>query len=362
MGHRRKVCRMNKQTSSRTWFCVLNNPEKFFGEIAPEDMVEKAANLWMTSDKRSCAINYEIGDKEHTPHMHMVLCDKAKSRFSAVQKLYPTIHIEPMMGKRKDALDYIGKTGKFEEKSHTVVVPAKYYGDIIKNEQGKRNDLERIEQMIADGCTPEEVMEESFAYRKYEKMIRSAFFAKRMKETPVKREVRVYWHTGESGTGKSYCFVKLCELYGEENVYIMTDYQNGGLDLYCGEKYLIMDEFKGNMRFGELLNYLDGYKIQIHCRYANAYALWEEVHITSIYAPDEVYEFMVDSNNRNRDRVQQLLRRIDRIIYHYVDHGEYKQYEMDAENYVNYSDLKQRADHPIDKDGFMSITEKETPF
>ena len=62
-----------------------------------------------------------------------------------------------------------------------------------------------------------------------------------------------------------------------------------------------MDEFKGNMRFQQLLNFLDGYRIQIHCRYANAYALWNEVHITSIYGPDEVYQFMIDNEGRDRD-------------------------------------------------------------
>jgi hypothetical protein len=352
---------MERQKSARTWFCVLNNPEKVLGDGQPENLVEQAAALWMTNENRSCAINYEIGDEGHTPHMHMVLCDKTKSRFSAVQKLYPSIHIEPLLGKRKDALEYIEKTGRFNEKSHTIIVPARYYGD-IQGRQGKRTDLEQIEQMIAEGYTPNEIMDISICYRKYEKMIRGAFFSHRMKEVPVKREVKVYWHTGESGTGKSYCFVSLCEKYGEKNVYIMTDYQSGGLDLYCGEPCLVMDEFKGNMRFGELLNYLDGYKIQIHCRYANAFALWSEVHITSIYAPDEVYEFMVDSNNRNRDRVQQLLRRIDKIIYHYIDHGEYKQYELPASEYINYTDLKQRAECGVDQDGFIRITEEEQPF
>ncbi len=351
---------MNRQASSRAWFCVLNNPQKVFGEISPEEMVEKAARLWMIQERRSCATNFEIGDAG-TPHMHMVLCDKGKSRFSAVQKLYPTIHIEPMLGKRKDAIDYIQKIGRFEEKSHTVVVPARCYGD-MQNRQGKRSDLERIEKMIEDGYTPNEIMDEAFCYRKYEKLIRGAFFAKRMKEVPVKRNVKVYWHTGESGAGKSYCYVKLCEQYGEDNVYMMTDYETGGLDLYCGERVLFMDEFKGNMKFQQLLNYLDGYKIQIHCRYANAYALWDEVHVTSIYAPDEVYEFMVDSNNRNRDRVQQLLRRIDQIIYHFVDDQEYRQFAIPAIEYASYEDLRQRAYNGVDKDGFMKLINIDNPF
>lgn len=349
-----------RQASSRAWFCVLNNPEKQFGNIPPEEQVKQASALWMTKDTRSCGINFEKSDSG-TPHMHMVLCDSNKTRFGFVQKMFPTIHIEPLLSSKKEALSYLEKTGKFEEKHHTLIVPPQYYGN-IKAEQGKRSDLEVIEQMINGGYTPQQIMDVKFVYRKYEKMIRNAFFAKRIAETPVKREVKVYWHTGESGTGKSFTFVNLCKQHGEENVYMMTDYETGGLDLYCGEPYLVMDEFKGNMKFGQLLTYTDGYKIQIHCRYSNAYALWKEVHITSIFPPDEVYQFMVDTDNRDRDRVQQLLRRIDMIIYHYKEHGEYKTYSLPTTDYINYEDLKQRATSAVDSDGFMTIDDSEIPF
>lgn len=353
---------LDKKTSARTWFCVFNHPEKLFGEIEPVDMVKACANLWMTKETRACAINYEIGDSG-TPHIHMVLHDSSKCRFSAIQKLYPSIHIEPMLGTKKDALAYIQKTGKFEEKKHTVVIPAQCFGN-IEAEQGQRNDIHGIEAMIENGYTPMQIMDSCFAYRKYEKLIRGAFFAKRIKETSIKRQVAVTWHTGDSGSGKSYTYVQLCEEYGEENVYIMTDYETGGLDMYCAEPILFMDEFKGNLRFQQLLNYLDGYKIQIHCRYANAFALWKEVHITSIYSPDEVYQFMIDNEGRNRerDRIQQLLRRINTIVFHYKENNVYKTYSIPASEYINYEDLKQRALNNTDSDGFTKIQENTVPF
>lgn len=76
--------------ASRSWFCVFNNPAKLFGEdMQPSEMVDKAIELWcMNKPQRTCAVNYEIGDNQ-TPHMHMVLEDPSKSRFSAVQKLFP---------------------------------------------------------------------------------------------------------------------------------------------------------------------------------------------------------------------------------------------------------------------------------
>lgn len=352
-----------KNQSHRFWFCVLNHPENVFGNIEPYDMIIETSKLWQTKDSRGCAINYEISDTK-TPHMHIVLYDSSKCRFSAIKKIFPTIHIEPMFGTKADAFEYINKTGRFEEKSHTLIIQPQYFGNIKTNSQGARNDIHGIEELIEAGYTPNQIMDMNFHYRKFEKMIRSAFFSKRSKTIPSKRDVTVYWHTGESGSGKSYTYVSLVEEYGEENVYLLTDYETGGLDMYCAESILFMDEFKGNMRFQALLNYLDGYKIQIHCRYANAMALWNTVHITSIYPPDEVYQFMIDAEGRDkqRDRIQQLLRRINTIVYHYKENGEYKQYSIPMSEYIDYDNLKHRALGQLDKDGFLSLNEKDNPF
>ena len=81
------------------------------------------------------------------------------------------------------------------------------------------------------------------------KMIRQAYFWHRYKETPPIRPIKVYWHVGDSGTGKSYTYIKLVEEKGEEAVYMYSDFENGGLDNYCGEPILFMDEFRGQIRF-----------------------------------------------------------------------------------------------------------------
>ena len=79
----------NTTESSRSWFCVWNNPQKYFPEgTEPHDMVLHTVDIWIKDKpQRTCAINYEIGDTG-TPHMHMVLEDPAKARFSALQKMY----------------------------------------------------------------------------------------------------------------------------------------------------------------------------------------------------------------------------------------------------------------------------------
>lgn len=341
--------------SSRSWFCVLNNPDKLFSESStPEEMVDKAIELWCNDKpQRTCAINYEIGE-QGTPHMHMVLEDPSKSRFTAIQKLFTGIHIERTRGNKEQAEDYINKRGRFAEKAHTVIVPAVYRGS-IKAEQGKRNDLAIIEDLIESGKKPSEITAISIMYLRHEPLIKKCYFQKRYKETPNQRNVTVFWHVGESGSGKSYTQCKLKEQFPND-VYLMNDYDGGGFDMYEGESILFMDEFKGGIKFQVLLNLLDCYKIQLHCRYANTYALWTEVHITSVYPPEEAYKFMVSSELRDKEPINQLLRRISTIVYHYKSNRNYMTYSMPSSEYKDYATLKETAL----KDTFIEVD--TTPF
>lgn len=346
----------NNKDNARSWFCVLNNPSSIFGDIPPQEMVNNAIELWCADKpQRSCAVNYEIGDTGNH-HMHMVLEDPSKVRFSAIKKLFPSIHIEPTRGNKEQAEDYILKRGCFEEKQHTVIVPAVFRGTIKAN-QGARKDLDIIQELLEQGQTPNDIMDISINYRKYETLIRKQYFRMKQKDAPTQREVKVIWHVGESGCGKSFTYTKLCEEHGKDAVYLLTDYDNGGFDNYCAEEILFMDEFKGNIRFQTLLNYLDKYPVQVHCRYANAYALWTEVHITSVFPPEEAYYSMVDPSMRDKDKKTQLFRRIETIVYHYQKDGEYKTFCIPMDEYVDYESLKTLAWN----NGFMPVS-GPTPF
>lgn len=283
-------------------------------------------------------------------HAHVALYGNLTTLKNVSRIMYDS-HIEPQLGGKKELVGYLTKEPPYDESGETVLYT---YGlENIQDRQGNRSDLEEIQEMLDSGMTPNEIMRVDIKYRRNERIIRGAFFDKRFCETPIKRDVRVFWHTGESRTGKSYTCKKLAEKYGEENIYLMSDYNIGGLDTYMGEKILFMDEFKGGIPFQVLLDYLEGYRKQIHCRYSNAYALWNEVHITSIYPPDEVYELMTNGVNRKRDSIKQLLARIDTITYHFQENGEYKTFSIPAAEYIDYKNLKQRA--LGDKDGFVPV-------
>lgn len=332
--------------SSRSFFCIWNRPalkKKELANLSPEEIVKKVIAMWTDGKPaRRCAVNYEVADSG-TPHLHMVLEDPAKTRFSAVCKLFPGIHCEATKGSKEDVEAYIYKTGKFAEKNHTIVVQPIFHGD-IKGRGGMpvnpQRILQDIEDMINNGMTPEQIMELSIMYREKESLIRNTYFAKRFKETPPLRDITVKYHVGGSGSGKSYTFVQYVQEYGSDHVYLASDQsENGMFDKYNGEPYLFIDELR-YMKYEILLQILQGYRSQMHARYANTYALWTQVDITSILPPEKLYEAIVPECRQADDGYAQLKRRINTIVYHYrEENGIYRIFELPMSEYTDYPSL-----------------------
>jgi len=274
-------------------------------------------------------------------HLHFAATSNPTT-LKHVANVFGGSHIEPQLGSKKQLTEYITKTGKYAEKGEEVLYVIGL--ENIQDVQGRRTELNKIESLIKEGLTPQQIFEESFAYRRYSRMIKEEYIARRVKMTPVIKDMVCEWHIGESGSGKTYYYKQLCDEIGADQIYFCTDFQNGGLDRYIEEgapPVLILDEFKGNMPFSQLLVMLDKYgRSQIHSRYTNAVCLWTRVIITSVYPPEAAYRMMVEESSRSVDSVKQLLRRLTTIVYHEkLDTGEYKTYEMPAEQYTTYAAL-----------------------
>lgn len=345
---------------SKSWFVVFNNPKNHGYNGEPHEVCERLKSEWCCTETRSGAWAYcikhyvghypvydEEGDfiryahaetdeeKALVPddlhHVHMVLEDVISMRFSLIKKTYAIgMHFEGTKGTKKQSLDYISKSGDYDEKPnkdaglpYEEIIYSTQKGE-IRGMQGRRSDLENIEQMLKDGMSPSFIMRQSLSYRKHESLIKKAYYDKRDEETPEVRDVKTIWHCGESGSGKSYSRMQLIAEVGKENVYYLSDYQNGAFDNYNGQPYLWMEDFKGEFKFGDMLRYLDVYKADLHCRYSNAKALWSEVHITSILHPLGAYRRMLSESMQKEENSYQLLRRISFIRYHFKKRGEFK--------------------------------------
>lgn len=354
-------------TVSRSWFAVFSNPEQHGYNGTPEKIIETLKQEWIENNPlRKGWWGYCISAKG-LPHVHMVLEDSGACRFSKVKKIYSKskCHLEPTKGNKAQVLAYIKKEPPYDEKGEQVIAFTSY-GNIEGNKRyaiSNQNDtFATIELLIEEGMTPNQIMAEDIRLRREESLIRKCYFAKRYKETPPIREVEVVWHCGDSGVGKSYTYVELCEKYGDDLVYFFNDYANkgtGGFDGYSGEPCLFIDELKpDSLPFELLLTITQGYRSQIHCRYSNCFALWNEVHITSIFSPEDIYDGMVSRENQKKDTIKQLLRRISKYVYHYRIGDQYKSFELMGKQYLNLDDLKKQATG----EEWMPVCDANIPF
>lgn len=316
----------------------------------PKYLMDFFISRWEESGKgRKAGISVCISH-DGCYHCH-IACYGNTTTLKKVSDVLCQSHIEPQLGGKEQLKAYLLKDGIYAEKGEQVLCSKGL--EVIEDKQGNRQDLDEIERLLDEGYTPEQVFEESFKYRRYEKMIKSHYLQKRIKETPLIKNMWNEYHFGCSGSGKTYTYIRMCEKYKPEDVYLCNDYANssssgGGFDFYSNNpaKIIVLDEFRGNIPFSNLLSMLDVYsRNQQHARYQNVYNLWMSVIICSIYPPEEVYKFMVDDTQRNTDSIRQLIRRLNIIVYHWKDKdGHYRSYTMPAKDYISAYDIKKRAD------------------
>lgn len=331
-----------KDTPMRSAFCTFPVDDERLKGLSEEEVCQWFCNTWVRNMQSRQAICTYCVSADGYHHVHMVCSSDKQFRWSAVKKTFPMCgDIGYTQGTKKQALAYIRKEGKFAEEGE--VVKAEFSIGDIQDNQGMRTDLDKIGALLDEGLKPAEIMAINLKYRKHEKIIKDAFFAKRAALTPFMRDVYVEWHCGESGSGKTHFIMDLIEAYGEDEVYFLTDYDNGGMDKYNGEHILFLDEFRGQIRFSTLLSMLDVYKAQIHNRFTNGYGLWNRVYITSPLPPEQIYKKLVSAEDRENDSMKQLFRRINTIVYHWKDGEEYKEFRLPMEQYHRYEELKHLA-------------------
>lgn len=332
-----------RNDTARAYFGMLANPaDHGYADLEPKQVIEKMARDWMAAyPGGSCALSYCVS-KDGLHHVHAELENGRTMRFSAVKKVFPGMHLEETQGTRKDVMDYIAKTGKFAEKGERVIETYSI-GEIQgRTGRGHRSDLDEIARLLDEGLTPEQVYSVDFKYRRFDRLIRAEYFARLRREMPDERELSIHWHCGEAGSGKSHVQVDLKREYGRDSVYVMTDYEGGGLDGYSSEPILFLDELRDQLPYDKLLTMLDKYPNDIHARYSNKLAAWREVHIASVWTPDMVHKYTVGRQS-DIDTYDQLKRRITDITYHEKVGDDYLSFTIPMEEYEGLDKLKADA-------------------
>lgn len=117
-------------------------------------------------------------------------------------------------------------------------------------------------------------------------------------DIPNWRNVDVHVFYGKTGTGKTRTVMEM------KDIYKLDMSNNIWFDGYTNQKNLLIDDFYGWIRFGQLLNILDGYKLRLDKKGSFGWAHWNNVYITSNKHPSNWY------NNLTVDQVEALNRRI----------------------------------------------------
>ena len=160
------------------------------------------------------------------------------------------------------------------------------FGECPEEHQGKSREADRILELLKDGADNLEVIEAvPSAMKIIDKVERTRSMLRDVQFSKSWRDLTVTYIFGKTGSGKTR---SVMDRYGYENCYRVTDYKHP-FDTYDGQYVIIFEEFRGGLKHGDMLNYLDGYPLLLPCRYFNRQACYTKVFIITNVPPDSQY-------------------------------------------------------------------------
>lgn len=307
-----------KDTQSRKWQITLNFKSKKqidHAAIKKELSEIKPIQYYCMAD--------EIGLQEKTPHTHIFIACSSPVRFSTIKRHFPNGHLEQVRASCEENKSYIGKSGdkwQNDPKSDTSIKGTfEEWGEMPVERQGARSDLDFLYQLVKDGKSNFEILAENSDYLLRLTDIERVRQTVRAEEFRAKfREMQVTYLWGRTGAGKTRFIM---EREGYAAVYRVTEYEHP-FDGYAGQETLVLDEYRSQLKISELLNLLDGYPLELRCRYSNKTACFTTVYIISnlaLFAQYPVIQY------EQPETWQALLRRIHRIVEYKPKEGIFEQ-------------------------------------
>lgn len=238
-------------------------------------------------------VGQEVG-KKGTKHLQGYIRFKNARAFKSIKKLISNrCHLEKARGNDMENREYCSKEGKFFEK-----------GECAK--QGKRSDLESVKNEILNGLKVTQILEEDpVSYHQYGRTmekLEDLYLSKQYRSKMTKGT----WYYGGTGTGKSHVAF---EGFHPDTHYLWNLRDNGWQDQYKGQKIVVINDFRGEIPYNDLLNMVDKWPLTIPRRGRPPIPfISEEVIITSSLKPSKVYNRRI-----KEDSLQQLKRRFNII-------------------------------------------------
>lgn len=300
---------MEKDTQSRKWQLTINNPvEKGYTHEKLNDILST-----MRSVIYHCMAD-EVGENG-TYHTHLFICGRGGIRFSTLKKNFTGAHFEMCKGTAQENMEYVSKTGKWEkDRKHGTCVPDTFeeHGEMPVERKGRRDDMDDLYSMIKDGLSNYDILEqmpEALLNLDKVEAARQTVIQETYKDRW--RDLEVCYIYGTTGTGKTR---SVMEAYGYPNVFRVTDYSHP-FDNYRGQDVVIFEEFRSSIRLSDMLNYLDGYPLELPCRYANKYACYTKVFlISNIPLTDQYRDDKFENTQAFYRRIRTVRRHTDKGV------------------------------------------------
>ncbi len=266
---------MPRKDSSRKYQLTINNP---IDHGYTHEKIKEIFSLF-SSTEYWCMCD-EIGE-QGTPHTHVYVAFSNSVLFDTMHTRFYGVHIEKANGKHTENRDYIRKEGKWlDDAKHETNLPETFeeWGELPPDKTKGESQAAQILQMVRDGKSNLEIFEAiPTAYSKvnFIEQYRQSLLHDQFKDDWRDLEVTYIW--GETATGKTR---SVMEKYGYSKVYRVTDY-NHPFDGYKGQDVILFDEFRNSLKLSDMLVYLDGYPVELPCRYTNKQACYTKVYLIS---------------------------------------------------------------------------------
>lgn len=170
-------------------------------------------------------------------------------------------------------------------------------------QQGKRTDLDSLASQILEGHTTVEAIttSEPVSYHQYGRTL------ERIQDIALRQQFRTamtegVWIWGPTGSGKSHMAY---ENFSPATHYVWPN-DGGWWDGYCGQAIVILNDFRGEIPYNQMLQMIDKWPFTVRRRSREPFPfLAKKVIITSSLPPEAIYH-----RRDAEDSLEQLLRRL----------------------------------------------------
>lgn len=293
---------MGKEMESKYWCFTLNNYTN-----------EERTKIELNEDYDYLVYGYEVGESG-TPHLQGYIELKKKKRLTALKKISNRANWGKRLGTSEEASKYCKKG----EQSHEEWKELKWNGPnwgknaVIKeigvisvSNQGERNDLKKIYKDIENGKKVDDIaVEDPELFHQYGRTLN------KLEDIALRKKYRTEmtkgtWLYGKTGVGKSH---QAFEGFHPDTHYLLPN-DNGWWDGYTGQETVIINDFRGEIPYNQMLQMIDKWPFQVKRRNREPVPfISKHVIITSSLPPDSIYK-----NRNEEDKIEQLTRRLNII-------------------------------------------------